>query len=211
MDYVILALVALAGVILGVIFINLLIWLLCGKKKQQPQPKQAGQKRSYEYWLALEKENLRKTVLDIAALFAREPPTPQALKSFRDTLLGMGPPLGYAPAWLGGWMCLGLSDIAYDALHRLEYQRILATAVAVERYRRVTGQLPERLEKLMPDYLTGVPLSQLDGEPLFYERKVNGFSITGSKYYFRRHFSLAWGNKQTKFAVNLTKQEGTDE
>jgi len=42
------------------------------------------------------------------------------------------------------------------------------TAIAVELYRRRHGDLPQRLEELVPDFLPQVPIDPFDGQPLRY-------------------------------------------
>jgi len=46
--------------------------------------------------------------------------------------------------------------------------RIAAAAIAVERYRRPHGRLPEKLEDLVPDFLPEVPEDPFDGKQLRY-------------------------------------------
>jgi hypothetical protein len=42
--------------------------------------------------------------------------------------------------------------------------------LALECYRLENGQLPQTLGKLVPDYLSGIPLDEFDGGPLKYSR-----------------------------------------
>ncbi len=51
------------------------------------------------------------------------------------------------------------------------------TALAVERYRRATGTVPDRLEQLMPQYLEQVPIDPFDGRPLRYRRTSPGYVL----------------------------------
>jgi len=43
-----------------------------------------------------------------------------------------------------------------------------ATAIAIERYRRKHGQIPDKLGQLVPDFLPQVPIDPYDGKPLRY-------------------------------------------
>lgn len=52
--------------------------------------------------------------------------------------------------------------------------RCLLSALALERYRKVHGDWPESLEKLVPELLSAVPLDPYDGEPLRYKRLDDG-------------------------------------
>ena len=90
-----------------------------------------------------------------------------------------------------------------------EQQTLLATAIAVERYRRKHAALPESLDALVPEFLAAVPVSVYDNAPLAYEHGLmevpvpysmwdddsdiapspytfNGFRVSGS-YYTDRH------------------------
>jgi len=51
------------------------------------------------------------------------------------------------------------------------------TALAIERYRLATGQVPERLAELVPQYLDTVPLDPFDGRPLRYRRTDAGYRL----------------------------------
>ena len=42
------------------------------------------------------------------------------------------------------------------------------TAIGIERYRRQFGRVPERLEQLVPDFLTQLPIDPFDGQALRY-------------------------------------------
>jgi hypothetical protein len=59
------------------------------------------------------------------------------------------------------------SDKVDDAARRADGKlRCLIAALAAERYRRQHGQLPERLEQLVPEFLPAAPLDPRDGQPL---------------------------------------------
>lgn len=51
------------------------------------------------------------------------------------------------------------------------------TALAVIRYERKHGSLPESLDEIVGEYLKEVPLDLLDGKPLRYRRQNGGFII----------------------------------
>jgi hypothetical protein len=46
-----------------------------------------------------------------------------------------------------------------------------AVALALERYRLRHHELPERLEALVPDFLSAIPMDPVDGQPLKYARQ----------------------------------------
>lgn len=52
--------------------------------------------------------------------------------------------------------------------------RLMATAIALHRFRLRENEFPESLGKLVPAFLPAVPLDLMDGQPLRYERLVNG-------------------------------------
>ena len=51
------------------------------------------------------------------------------------------------------------------------------TALAIERYRLAKGDLPERLEQLVPQYLEKVPIDPYDDKPLRYKRTEPGYVL----------------------------------
>jgi hypothetical protein len=76
--------------------------------------------------------------------------------------------------WLGGSM-FELLPLAYS--RRLALLRSGMTAVAAERYRRAYNGWPDRLEDLVPSYLSRIPTDPFDGQPLRYKRLDNGVVI----------------------------------
>ena len=94
-----------------------------------------------------------------------------------------------------------------------EMQALMATAIAVERYRRQHAALPESLDALIPEFLDAVPVSAYDNAPLTYEHGLievaaptntpaayrerlpsytfNGFRVSGS-FYANRHGDKKW-------------------
>jgi len=71
------------------------------------------------------------------------------------------------------------STRAIESVARNETARRLAlVALALERFRLVTGNLPQTLEQLVPVYLEAVPVDLLQGHPIRYERQPHGrFSL----------------------------------
>lgn len=55
--------------------------------------------------------------------------------------------------------------------------RCIDTAIAIERFRRRTGKLPDSLEDLVPDLLATVPLDPFDGRPIRYVVKPDSYLI----------------------------------
>jgi hypothetical protein len=55
--------------------------------------------------------------------------------------------------------------------------RLATTALAVERFRLAHGKLPEKLDELVPQFLSAVPLDPFDGQPLRYHRLNKGYVI----------------------------------
>lgn len=50
-------------------------------------------------------------------------------------------------------------------------------SLAIERYRLATGEVPERLEVLVPQYLDAVPLDPFDGRLIRYRRTEPGYRL----------------------------------
>ena len=55
--------------------------------------------------------------------------------------------------------------------------RTARVAVALERHRLATGDLPEKLSDLVPAYLPAIPQDPFDGEPLRYKKLDTGFVV----------------------------------
>jgi len=55
--------------------------------------------------------------------------------------------------------------------------RLATTAIAIEHYRLLQGQLPDDLSKLTPQFLPNVPIDPFDGAPLRYHRLAKGYVI----------------------------------
>ncbi|MDB6040428.1 MAG: hypothetical protein JWM99_4269, partial [Verrucomicrobiales bacterium] len=55
--------------------------------------------------------------------------------------------------------------------------RTTRVALAVEKYHLKTGQLPENLQSLIPDYLKVMPLDPATEKPFRYVEGTNGYLI----------------------------------
>jgi hypothetical protein len=74
--------------------------------------------------------------------------------------------------------------VAFDSLlaidsRRLNLLRSAQTACAVERFRLKHQRLPERLEDLVPEFLSSVPLDAVSGQSLKYRIRNKGFVVYG--------------------------------
>ena len=57
------------------------------------------------------------------------------------------------------------------------FNRAAATALAVERHRRIHGALPKSLQDLPPSLLSPIPTDPFDGKPLRYAIRGDGFVV----------------------------------
>ena len=64
-----------------------------------------------------------------------------------------------------------LLKIAQSEARLLAYLRVAYTALAIERFHLANGKWPGRLQDLVPQYLSAVPLDPFDGAPLRIARK----------------------------------------
>ena len=55
--------------------------------------------------------------------------------------------------------------------------RCAQVAIAVERYRLVYGEAPERLDDLVPSFIEAVPTDPFDGAPLRYQTEGDGYLL----------------------------------
>jgi len=108
---------------------------------------------------------------------ARLPPA-ERLEAFREATQKMdGLSFIHLPMRLVSLKTSHMTELAeLDA--RACARIILArTALPVERYRLATGQLPERLGDLVPQYLTQVPVDPFDRQPIRYRRTEPGYVL----------------------------------
>jgi len=137
---------------------------------------------------------LEKNLLALSAAFEREEFSPENLAAFarelRKSQEGYGDGIRVLFEVSSPFNCM--AEMVEFQMRAMERSRLFAAAVAVEKFRRATGALPERLDELVPGYLATVPLSLEDGEPVVYERGkikpyfyddkvvVEGYKIAGS-------------------------------
>ena len=66
----------------------------------------------------------------------------------------------------------------HHALNRaIGNQSGTVAAIAVYRYQKRYGQLPNSLDQLVGEFLDAVPIDQCNGQPLHYQTNSNGFKI----------------------------------
>jgi len=69
------------------------------------------------------------------------------------------------------------SRVATIDIRAIAQLRTARTALAIERYRLATGNLPDTLSDLLPTYLDAVPKDPFDGEDLRYKKLDTGFVV----------------------------------
>ncbi len=73
---------------------------------------------------------------------------------------------------------LALTGLLFETdAERIAKLRAARSAVAVERYRLKNGNVPEKLEELVPSFLSQVPLDPFDGKPLRYKKTATGYKV----------------------------------
>jgi hypothetical protein len=78
---------------------------------------------------------------------------------------------GWVPVFTGG-------DRLFELDPRIQVHFDLArTALAIERSRLPTDELPTSLEELVPRYLAQVPIDPFDGRPIRYQRRQTGYLL----------------------------------
>jgi hypothetical protein len=85
--------------------------------------------------------------------------------------------------------------------------RATAVVCALMGYARVHGGPPERLDQLVPDFLSAVPLDPFDGKPLRYRREGDGWVVwsVGSDM---KDDNAAW--HEFKYRKEANRREGGD-
>jgi hypothetical protein len=104
-------------------------------------------------------------------LFAQEEPWDREMDEYAQRLDEKLDDFAYMARYpLIGALLPALSR-TIDSGDRLTMRRdALLVAIAVELYRRDTGELPETLNRLVPDYLPSVPRDIADGRPIRYRQ-----------------------------------------
>ncbi|MBI2425409.1 MAG: hypothetical protein HYV27_21465 [Candidatus Hydrogenedentes bacterium] len=72
----------------------------------------------------------------------------------------------------------------YGELQIAVLLRGLSAVIAAERYRQEQGSLPDRLEMLVPGYLSSVPIDPIDGMPMRYvhdDKRMAVYSLGGDE------------------------------
>ncbi|HEV2947227.1 MAG TPA: hypothetical protein VGX70_07610 [Gemmataceae bacterium] len=103
-------------------------------------------------------------------------PPEQQVERLRDFDLRPPENVPQLLAVLGG-LNVYLNKLAENFHHRLAFMRCGVAGVAVERYRLANGRWPERLEDLVPAYLSKIPIDLFDGQPLRFRRLKDGVII----------------------------------
>ena len=164
------------------------------------------------------RREVERVILNVAVLFEQTPPSTRTLREFCAAMRKAGG--GYNPmAWWGESCCDSLAYMVCGELRRIERGQLLATAVAVERYRRANGKLPNCLDELVPEFLMAVPLSLEDGNPVVYGNGcfkpdkyakivVDGFYFAGSWY---KEIYLESETNRTIVVVGVARPEETGE
>jgi hypothetical protein len=62
----------------------------------------------------------------------------------------------------------------YWVMRNLTLHEMVITTIAIKRYQLKHGQTPADLNALVPDFLPGLPLDLMDGQPLRYRLEENG-------------------------------------
>jgi hypothetical protein len=76
------------------------------------------------------------------------------------------------------WLPIFSSSTVFEVDPGIRVQSDLArTALAIERFRLPTDELPAHLEELVPRYLAQVPLDPFDGQPVRYRRRPAGYLL----------------------------------
>ena len=57
------------------------------------------------------------------------------------------------------------------------FVRCTTLAIAIERYRRTQGQLPDSLDNIVPTYIDSVPLDPFTGKKLLYNSDKEGYAV----------------------------------
>ncbi|MEK6233630.1 MAG: hypothetical protein N2C14_02875, partial [Planctomycetales bacterium] len=68
---------------------------------------------------------------------------------------------------------VGPQDVAMAEAHRI----LMRSAIAVAKYRNATGDYPETIADLVPDYLAEIPIDPFDGNTIRMINSPGGFVL----------------------------------
>jgi hypothetical protein len=74
-------------------------------------------------------------------------------------------------------MLPALERVAQLDARRQAHLDMARTALAIERWRLATSDLPAELEQLVPQYLDAAPIDPFDGRPIRYRRTEAGYVL----------------------------------
>jgi hypothetical protein len=95
-----------------------------------------------------------------------------------------------------GQLVPALDKVASKTALAQSYVNLARLAVALERHRLATGQIPQNLEQLTPKFLATIPHDLINGEPLKYRRTDDGQFIL---------YSVGWNETDDGGTVGLNK------
>ena len=78
---------------------------------------------------------------------------------------------------VGKAMAPAVARVAEIDLRRRTRIDLARTALAIERYRLAKGELPEKLEELVGEYVEAVPVDPFDDKAIRYERTEPGYAL----------------------------------
>ncbi len=96
--------------------------------------------------------------------------------------------------FVAGWMS-GYGEVSVRVAETIAHLRLARTALALERHRLASGEYPETLGVLAPDFIDAVPRDIIDGGELHYRRSDAGFVL----------YSLGWNGVDDGGAVGVSK------
>jgi len=108
---------------------------------------------------------------------AADLPTMERMARFRQVeneLAGSSILHATAKAWVP--VFLGPSIFELDPRIRVHFN-LARTALAIERYRLATGEVPRQLQELVPQFMQQVPIDPFDGQPIRYKREDPGYRL----------------------------------
>jgi hypothetical protein len=107
---------------------------------------------------------------------AAELPPLQRAKRFREIATKVSR-RSFLPRPVRSMPPAGMSRVSEIDLRIRAHLDLARTALALERQRLVTRELPECLEELVPWYLPQVPVDPFDGKPIRYRRRQPGYLL----------------------------------
>jgi hypothetical protein len=161
-------------------------------------------------WLDLEELNLSRIydqyllpIIDLTNRVIKPDAVVEAETGIAKATQGTSSSRVFHHKFFAALMLPALSKVSEKTAYAQTAVDTASVACALERYRLARGQLPDSLERLLPDFMTALPHDIINGKPLLYRP-----STIGGHYLL---YSVGWNQTDEGGVVHNNKSGETDQ